>query len=81
VTLRQVTDYLKDTLESLGHGRPHITGKAFRRGGASALVASNTPAAAAAAAGRWKSLAMPLVYANHAAKQSQALEISRAMGR
>ena len=81
VTLAQVVTYLQDALEALGHGRPHITGKAFRRGGASALVVSNAPAAAAAAAGRWKGLGMPHVYASAEAKRQQQLEISRAMGR
>ena len=82
IALPQVVTYLQDLLESRGHGRPHITGKSFRRGGASDLVAANVPADAAAAAGRWKSAAMPLVYANRVAKQSQSLEISRrAMGR
>lgn len=80
LTLRTLVRFLQDCLEKAGHGRPRITGKAFRRGGASAVVAANLPASVAAAAGRWASPHMPLVYASQEAKQRQALEISRAMG-
>jgi len=79
LTVTQVISHIQDGLESKGRGRPKITGKGFRRGGASTLVGGNTPAADAAAAGGWKSIAMLDTYANREAKERRALAVSKKM--
>lgn len=79
LTLTRLTEYLQDLLESMGRGRPHITGKAFRRGGASALHASGEASADAASLGHWKDGRMVELYANQQAKERRQLEMSRRM--
>lgn len=79
LALSDLVSYLQDWYESLNRGRPHITGKAFRRGGASGLVSAGVPRADAAAAGRWRAQAMVETYANQQSKQQRALLISRSM--
>jgi hypothetical protein len=79
LTLKSLTGFLQDQLESLGLGRPQLTGKAFRRGGASSLVAGNVPRRDAANAGGWASTAMLEVYASDEAKERRAIAVSRAM--
>lgn len=81
IQLKAVVSFLQEWFAHQGHGRPRITGKCFRRGGASALVAGNVPEAAAAAAGRWRAPAMVQLYASRESKREQAIAISRAMGR
>ena len=72
---KQLTEWLTPTLGYV----PKLTGRCFRRGGASHLVESGASAAAIMAAGRWKSKAMINVYASAAAKQARATLDSRAM--
>ena len=79
LTFAQLKEYLQDLLESMGRGRPHITGKAFRRGGASALYAAGEMPDDAAALGHWKDSRMVEVYANQLAKDKRQLEMSRRM--
>ena len=79
LTEAMVISHIQDGLEKLGRGRPKITGKGFRRGGASTLIGNNVPRVEAAAAGGWKSLAMLDTYANAASKQKRALMVSRNM--
>jgi hypothetical protein len=79
LALSSLVSYLQDWYESLRKGRPHITGKAFRRGGASGLVSTGVPREDAAAAGRWRSQAMVETYANAQSKQQRALLINRQM--
>ena len=79
LTFPQLKDYLQDLLESMGRGRPHITGKTFRRGGASALHAAGETSDDAAALGHWKDSRMVEVYANQQAKDKRQLEMSRRM--
>ena len=66
-------------LSALGFVDPIVRGRTFRRGGASSLMAAGTPQVDVAAAGRWRSQAMPLVYSNAASMQSRAVEVSRQM--
>lgn len=68
---------LHRTAAHAGNGR--LTGKTFRRGAASAVIASNVPRADAAAAGGWRSESMLEVYANQIAKTQRAIAVSRAM--
>src|SRR5690606_38348736 len=75
----KLLDFLCDWLQATGHGRVHLTGKAFRRGGASGLIAGGVPRADAAAAGGWKSLAMLDTYASTQAKKERAVAVSRGM--
>lgn len=79
LTFPQLKEYLQDILESMGRGRPHITGKAFRRGGASALHAAGEQPDDAAALGHWRNSRMVEVYANQRAKDQRQLEMSRRM--
>lgn len=71
--------FLCEWLRATGHGAVHLTGKAFRRGGASGLIAGGVPRADAAAAGGWKSLAMLDTYASAQAKKERAAAVSRGM--
>lgn len=75
----QLLDYLELHRAAAGAGDGRLTGKTFRRGGASALVAGNVPRADAAAAGGWRSESMLEVYANQAAKNQRAIAVSRSM--
>ena len=67
-------------LEQSGRGRPHITGKTFRSGGASGLISRGVSRQDAAAAGRWKTQSMLETYATAQAQQQRLLIISRNMG-
>jgi len=58
---------------------PQLTGKAFRRGGASAMLRSGASIPDIMAAGRWKTPAMVGVYANAEAKRARAAAASRAL--
>jgi hypothetical protein len=71
--------FLQDLLESTGRGRSKITGKAFRRGGASGLIGNNVNREDAAIAGGWKSLSMLDTYANKESKNRRAIQVSRDM--
>lgn len=79
LTHAQLRTYLQDVLESMGRGRPHISGKAFRRGGASGLLAAGEQREDAAALGHWKNERMLEIYANTLAKEKRQIEISRRM--
>ena len=59
-------EWLREGLKDAGHVGIHVTGKCFRRGANSALVAGNAPIAESMALGRWASPAMVGVYASEA---------------
>ena len=77
--LFELTGALADACVESGRERPHITGRAFRRGGASGLMAGGAARPAIRAAGRWRSDAMGEIYASRQSKAERALEASRAM--
>lgn len=79
LSLASLLGWLTDGLTSLGYDSVKLTGKCFRRGGASALVAAGHGPEQVAARGRWKSLSMPAVYANAASKRQADLDVSRRM--
>lgn len=79
LVLKRLIARMQDLLESIGRGRPHITGRAFRRGGASGLVGDGVSRADAAAAGRWKAESMLDVYADAESKARRAITTSRRM--
>lgn len=79
LSCKELTAHLENWIEAAGHDRPKITGKAFRRGGASGLMASGAARADIAAAGRWRSVAMVETYSNRQSKAARALEVSRRM--
>jgi hypothetical protein len=56
--------------------RCRFTGKSFRRGGASALMAAGASSSDMQAAGRWRSAAMPGVYATSQSKRERMLAVS-----
>lgn len=56
-----------------------LTGRCFRRGGASELVATGAPIPDIMSAGRWKSAAMVNVYSAQSAKEQRAVSQSRSM--
>jgi hypothetical protein len=58
---------------------PKITGRAFRRGGASDMLRAGASIPDIMAAGRWKSPAMVGVYANAEARRAAAAAASRAL--
>ena len=58
---------------------PVVKGRTFRRGGASALMASGADRSDVAEAGRWRSERMVEVYANTASKRARRLEQMRRM--
>jgi len=79
--LQQLTIWLTPLLGAA----PKLTGKAFRRGGASGMLAGGASVPAIMQAGRWKSAAMVGVYSSaesqrvRAAMESRALDPSRGM--
>lgn len=77
--LPELMEAIADACESSGRPRPHISGRAFRRGGASELMAAGAARPIMQAAGRWRSRAMPEVYASVESQAARALEASRAM--
>jgi hypothetical protein len=79
--LSTIVKFLQDWLEAMGHGRPLIAGKSFRRGGASGMVESGAARPEIAAAGRWRSAAMIDTYANAAAQRRSMITASAALGR
>ena len=72
---RSVTSWLTQ----LGVVAPVVKGRTFRRGGASALMASGAAQSDVAAAGRWRTQRMAEVYSNDASKRARRLEMSRRM--
>lgn len=58
---------------------PKVTGRCFRKGGASALVAAGATVPAIMQSGRWSSPAMVSVYADQASKRRRALLTGRRM--
>jgi hypothetical protein len=81
LTLPSLVRFLQDWLEAMGHGRPKIAGRAFRRGGASGMVAAGASRPDTMAAGRWRSAAMVDVYTNRAAKRQALITASERLGR
>lgn len=79
LTQAHLFEWITRIFVELGEGEPHLTGKSFRRGAASDLVAT-CPLTDAALITRHASLSMPLVYASSESKQERAIAISRAMG-
>jgi hypothetical protein len=59
---------------------PKVTGRTFRRGGASAMLASGATRPDIQEAGRWRSPAMVDVYSSASAKRERAVMDSRAQG-
>lgn len=57
----------------------NLTGRTYRRGGASDLAAAGAPAADVAAAGGWRSVRMFERYTSEAARVARQLAVSRAM--
>jgi hypothetical protein len=77
--ISELMDAIADACVQSGRPRPHLSGRAFRRGGASSLMAGGAARPDIRAAGRWRSESMPEVYASRQAKAERALAASRAM--
>lgn len=77
--LPELTDAIADACEASGRPRPHVAGRAFRRGGASDLMAAGAAGPVMQAAGRWRSYAMPELYSSMESKIERAMEASRSM--
>jgi hypothetical protein len=71
--------WLREGLSDAGHTGITITGKCFRRGANSALVANNASIGESMAMGRWASAAMVGVYASSAAKRQRRIAASAAL--
>ena len=79
LTVECVIKRMQDLLEFVGMGRPHMTGKAFRRGGASGMVSSGAPLAVTATTGRWSSMDMVSIYANEESRTQALVRASKAL--
>ncbi|MDR3403682.1 MAG: tyrosine-type recombinase/integrase [Chthoniobacter sp.] len=66
-------------LRSIGNTTDRITGKSFRRGGASALVAAGLSDSAVAAVGGWASVGMVQVYSDADSRAARLIANSRKM--
>lgn len=78
LSVKELCEHLSQWI-GLAHNTapPHVTGRCFRRGGASSLVAAGATRSETMQAGRWLSQAMPDVYASAEAKQARSLELGR----
>lgn len=72
--------YVQDMFVAKGDGRMKFTGKAFRKGAASELVATNVPNSVGADLGRWRTTHMVETYATPAAKAARFEQMSRELG-
>lgn len=70
---------ITDALDAAGVDHPKVTGKTFRRGGASALTAAGAPTAAIANMMRHRSLAVQDRYSSAAAKAARLVALSRSL--
>ena len=77
--VRPLCTHVEAALDLAGISHPRITGKAFRRGGASALTAAGVPTSVIAAAMRHRSLSMQDRYSDSASKAARVIAASRAM--
>lgn len=64
---------------AMGTPPPKVTGRCFRRGMASSLMASGAPLPSMQATGRWRGAAMPAVYSDAASMEARRIAVSRAM--
>jgi hypothetical protein len=80
LTMSTLSEYVVGMHTAIGLKAPKITGKAFRKGAASELVASGIPNSVGAALGRWKTPAMVDTYATPAAKAARYAHMSRELG-
>jgi hypothetical protein len=75
-----LTAAITSWLKQAGAVDPVVKGRTFRRGGASALMASGASGEDVAAAGRWLSgVRTAEVYTERAAKRARLLEVNRGM--
>jgi hypothetical protein len=72
LSIRTLCDRLQEAAARAGLGTTRITGRCFRRGGCSELVAAGAPQETIQRAGRWKSAAMVRTYADAAALARRA---------
>lgn len=72
--------FVQNMFVAKGDGRMKFTGKAFRKGAASELVASNVPNSVSADLGRWRTTHMVETYATPAAKAARFEQMSRELG-
>jgi hypothetical protein len=79
LSINEMNGVITSWLELVTGERVKVTGRAYRRGGASALIAAGAPIPDAQLAGRWATPRMPLVYADAAAREAQALAVARSL--
>jgi hypothetical protein len=77
LTLRQLLSAITKALVALGYNNPKVTGKCFRRGGASALVAQGISNEDVARVADWHSSSMVNIYASSEAKEARRIATSR----
>lgn len=78
--IRPLCTHIADALDLAGIPHPRITGKAFRRGCASALTAAGVATSVIAATLRHRTLSMQDRYSDAASKAARVLAASRAIG-
>ena len=79
LTSTALTRSISSWLGELGVTDAVVKGRTFRRGGASALMASGAARSDVALVGRWRTQRMTEVYSNDMAKRARRLEMSRRM--
>jgi hypothetical protein len=70
---------IESSLRAVGVVNPRITGKCFRRGGASHLTAAGVPEEQIRAQGRWRTQRMHERYADSASQDERRVSLSRNM--
>ena len=80
LSCKELCSYVADWAQALHGGeRPHVTGRTFRRGGASGLHGAGASRADTMQAGRWGTGAMVEVYSSARSKADRAARVSRGM--
>ena len=79
LSVAKLTSRIEEAIGQLTGSVPHLTGKTFRRGAASSLVAGGADIPTILAAGRWAgtSGAMVGIYSSSQAKRQRAAEVRR----
>lgn len=79
LSIPEMNRVVTDWLELVTGEQIKVTGRAYRRGGASAIVGAGAPIPDAQLAGRWATPRMPMVYADEAAREAKALAVARSL--
>lgn len=79
LSCRALLTHIDSWIAASGRVNARVSGKSFRRGGASALMAAGASTSDVATAGRWKTQHMAERYTSDASQLARATEVSRSM--